>query len=451
MIPMNSSKMHTMCELKAQGKGWAEIGKAVGLTKEAARSLYRREMQKGPAETVVEFDGGPSDELVGDRVLTLEDLLAVSKVDLTKWDVERFVVNKWEVGAKIAEEELRGLGDNRKWVTTERIVTTPLWQVKAWFKAKPRVLERMEDLKRGLLEEIRSSRVSMLHPIIFPTERAPYLFEFSPFDLHLGKLVWGQETTGASYDVKIATDLFYASLKFLHTKAQRLSDGSLDRILCVFGNDAMHVDSKKGDTTAGTHMDFDSRYIKVYRRLVQIHRDAINILRQTAPVDVVMVPGNHDELTTFHLGEVLGAAFEGIPDVTVDNGPRMRKYYSYGVNLFGFTHGDAERIAELPLAMAREVPDLWARCPSREWHIGHLHKSEKWEDLRKPQMVQDFYSDKGIRIRRLTSISGHDAWHTKHAYMDRRAVESFLFHKEAGFTDHLSFNVDHFTGKAISV
>jgi hypothetical protein len=148
------------------------------------------------------------------------------------------------------------------------------------------------------------------------------------------------------------------------------------------------------------------------------------------------------------MGEILATRYEDVKHVTVDNGPRQRKYYEYGVNLFGFTHGDSEKVSELPLTMAREQPDLWARCPSREWHIGHKHISEKFEA--KGRIEQDFHSDKGVRIRRLTSLSGHDAWHTKHAYMDRRACEAFVFHSEAGFTDHLSFNVDHFTGKAVS-
>jgi hypothetical protein len=151
------------------------------------------------------------------------------------------------------------------------------------------------------------------------------------------------------------------------------------------------------------------------------------------------------------MGEVLAARYEDVKHVTVDNSPSLRKYYEYGVNAFGFTHGDAEKVSELPLLMARERPEMWARCPSREWHIGHKHISEKWESNRRPMLEQDLVSDKGIRIRRLTSMSAHDAWHTKHAYTDRRACEAFLFHKEAGFTDHISFNVDHFTGKALSV
>jgi hypothetical protein len=55
------------------------------------------------------------------RIVTLEQLLEHSKVDLDIWNVDRHVTNKWEVGAK----DLAG-----------NIVTSPLFQVKAWLSKK---------------------------------------------------------------------------------------------------------------------------------------------------------------------------------------------------------------------------------------------------------------------------------------------------------------------------
>jgi DNA repair exonuclease SbcCD nuclease subunit len=229
----------------------------------------------------------------------------------------------------------------------------------------------------------------------------------------------------------------------------KLAGGKLDRILFIVGNDVAHIDSKKGQTTAGTPMDVDTRYIRVFRRICQIHREAVLKLVDVAPVDIVVVPGNHDELTSFLVGEILGATFHNNRHVTIDNNPHLRKYYKYGINLFGFTHGDAEKVSELGLLMAREASELWHEGQSREWHIGHLHIAENWEHRAK--LVQGLHSDKGVRIRRLTSMSAHDAWHTKHGYTDRRACDTFVFHRDAGFTGHLSFNIDHFSGKALSI
>lgn len=372
-------------------------------------------------------------KVVGENVRTLEDLVRVCEIDLTIWDIERWVANKWEMGFKIED------GTNAQ----------PLFQIKVWLRRKSTHILTMQKLQQQLVDDIRAE-VQGAPSIYLPREYkdGDWLFEFSPFDLHMGKYAWEEETV-TNYDVDIAEDLFNASLDFLLTRALRLTEGKLARVLCVFGNDVCHVDSKRGETTGGTPMDFDGRYAKVYRRICQVHRRAVDILRSVAPVDIKIVPGNHDELTSFHLGEVLSTRYEDDPHVSVDNTAKLRKYYAYGVNLFGFAHGHAEKVTELPLTMAREQPELWAQCPSREWHIGHKHISEKWEVNARTE--QDFFSDKGVRIRRLTSISAHDAWHTKHAYMDRRACEAFVFHKTAGFTDHLSFNVDHFTGKALQV
>jgi len=34
------------------------------------------------------------------RIKTLEDLIEHSNIDLDIWDIDRHIVNKWEVGAK---------------------------------------------------------------------------------------------------------------------------------------------------------------------------------------------------------------------------------------------------------------------------------------------------------------------------------------------------------------
>ena len=55
------------------------------------------------------------------RIRTLDQLLKACQVDLKVWEVERYTVNKWEVGAKDPDGE---------------IVVTPLFQVKATLRRK---------------------------------------------------------------------------------------------------------------------------------------------------------------------------------------------------------------------------------------------------------------------------------------------------------------------------
>ncbi len=411
----------------AKAKIWAEDNK---LPLPELRNINVR------SEEAIATDGirvsGDHAEIVkttNQQVRTLADLIRICDIDTNEWEIERWIANKWEMGAKL------GLpGD-------EEIKVTPLFQVKAWLVAKNQRTKTLERLRELLVTDIRAD-LKRTPPKLLKRKYVSggWLYEFAPVDMHFGKFAWGEETV-TNYDVNEADDLFKAALQFQLERALKLTDGKLEHILCLFGNDVAHIDSKENMTTKGTRMDVDTRYIKVYRRICEIHRWAIDLLSQHAPVTVKIVPGNHDELTSFHLGEILATRYDGSKYVTVDNSPRLRKYFNFGTNLFGFTHGDSEKITDLPLIMAREVPDLWARCESREWHIGHKHIAEKhtWKE-------QDLFSDKGVRVRRLSSLSAHDAWHVKNGYIDRRACEGFIFHKTAGFTDLLSFNVEHFLG-----
>lgn len=421
--------------------------RATGIARTTLQSRLDRAAVKGlkpqPGATTkvltesFEVDGDSAVAMrgVNEHVRTLADLVRVCQIDTEEWEVTHFVCNKWEMGYKDADTQKPG--------------AIPLFQVKAWMKRRTALVKTIEVLRAELVADVKTAAAGLRK--VKPSRafvKSDFLFEFAPTDLHMGKFAWGEENV-TDYDIRIAATLFDQALDYLLNQALQLTGGRIAKVLCLFGNDVAHLDSKKNQTTAGTQMDVDTRYIKVYRRICEVHRRAIRRLLEVAPVDAVIVPGNHDELTSFHMGELLAATFDGHKHVKVDNGPKLRKYYDYGINLFGFTHGDSERVNELPLTMAREVPDLWARCSSREWHIGHLHKKEKW-NARPGFVEQGIFSDKGVRVRRLASLSAHDFWHTKHAYMDRRTAEAFVFHKDAGFTSELSFNVDHFTGKALS-
>lgn len=434
--PQPRYSLNEILEAVAQHGSQRAAARALGLNQSTISEVLKRAGTQSKSSIDARSERSEIERTIREEVKTLPQLIKVCEIDTKEWEVERWICNKWDMGYK----------DN-----DGVAYTIPLFQVKVWLKRISGATKTLKEFRAGLLADIKAEvkRERVCHS--YPTVKGGWLFEFAPLDLHAGKYTWDEETV-TNYDTDIAADLFRASLDFLLNRAMKVADGKIDRVLFVIGNDVSHIDSKKGQTTAGTPMDVDTRYIRVYRRICEIHRHAVDVCRGVAPVDIKVVSGNHDELTAFHLGEILGARYDRDKHVSIDNSPRLRKYYEFGVNLFGFTHGDSEKVKELPLTMAREVPEMWARCPSREWHVGHLHIAEKWEARGRPGLLeQDLFSDKGVRVRRLMTLTAHDAWHTKHAYMDRRACDGFVFHKTAGFTSNLSFNVDHFTGKGLKV
>jgi hypothetical protein len=189
----------------------------------------------------------------------------------------------------------------------------------------------------------------------------------------------------------------------------------------VVGNDLLHVDSRSNTTTAGTPQDTDSRYYKLFvstRRMIQraIHR--CSELAKT--VQVVLVPGNHDRDSVWHLGDSLTCAYNACPHIVIDNAPTQRKYVEHGRVMLLFTHGDKGKRPDYPLMMATEQPQMFGRTTFREAHTGHLHQTQ----------VQEWH---GVRVRILPSLAGADAWHAEHGYVGNlRAAEAFVWSATEG-------------------
>jgi hypothetical protein len=257
------------------------------------------------------------------------------------------------------------------------------------------------------------------------------LYEVSPVDVHVGKYAWSEEA-GADYDIREAETSFTGAIDDLMEKAKPLP---VEQIVLVVGNDLLQTDTTAGTTTAGTYVDTDSRIIKSFRRARAINSWAIREMAKVAPVRVVVVPGNHDELMAFCVGEVLAAEFDGDPRVTFDVSPRPRKYLLYGVNLIGWTHGNEEKIPDLPLLMATERKAEWSKSVHREWHIGHWHKAKEMRFT-----AGDSFN--GVRVRVLPSLCAPDAWHARRGFVgERRACEAYLWDKERGYEGHFSSNI----------
>lgn len=344
------------------------------------------------------------------EIRTLEDLLKFAEVDPDVWQAERLVVNKWDMGYKDSD----GVAQ-----------TKMLYQIKAQLK-RCRVIERTKEIVAQLLSEFaKKSPVVKAAP---KPNKSGVLMEISICDLHLGKLCWAPEA-GEHYDVRIAESGFNEAVSALLDRAHGFK---VEKFLLPIGNDFFNVDGKDNQTTAGTPQREDGRWQRSFVIGRKMMTDAINRLREIAPVDVVMVSGNHDTERVFYLGEALQGWFSRTAGVNVDNSPRMRKYYSWGKNLIGFTHGNEERHRDLPLIMATEMPKEWAATKFREFHLGHWHH-------KKDIHFQPTAEYQGIRVRMLPSLCPADDWHRLKGYEGLRAAESFLWDSAQGCVGSFSF------------
>lgn len=401
---------------RVNNEGWESIAannalNPDGISADALRLRYARWGQKRKAT----IEAGTVGVEVSGQLVSLEHLYDEFGIDEEQWDVQRVVVNGW--------------GENR--------------QAKAWLK--PRTLERDLELIKEQLEAMQKAsprRKRIRHPRI----KDGHLLELALFDQHFGMLAWGPEVRGAPYDIKIARRLYMAAFERLAATAQVFP---IERILLPIGNDLMHVDMLApspvggksrgiGTTTAGTPQDVDTRYKKMFTIVRETIVEAIEHAKQIAPVDVVIIPGNHDAQRSFYLGDSLYSWFRNDPNVTIDNGPSSRKYYDYGTVLLGFTHGkehESPRKKEsLPMVMAVEQSEKWAASTWREWHLGHQHAKRDVSF----EALEEFGK---VRVRVIPSLVTEDEWHFQNCYKHQRAAEAYIWHPTAGFTGLFSVNV----------
>ena len=341
---------------------------------------------------------------LSDRIKTLDELLTDREVDLTEWEVDRYTINQWEMGARLPDG---------------KIAACPLWQVKATLKRRKRSDKAFLDALDKLAKR----------PPRFPKPKHRKvkngcLLEIDTPDLHIGKLCWGDET-GDDYDTKLAVAGHRAAVTALLDR--RPSQFPVERVLMPIGNDLLNTDDGLA-TFAGTPQQDDSRMHKTTIEAVESLIWCIDECKRLAPVDIVVVPGNHDRNRAMQVGITLQYAYRTDKHVNVDCGPRERKYYRWGKVLLGFCHGDKVSRGRgkptLPEIMADERPEDWAGSRWREWHLGHLHKNM--------QHVTTIDERRSCVVRYLSSLSGTDAWHMGEGYGGHREARAFLWHKDQG-------------------
>lgn len=416
-IPWTDEEIELLRTLLINGMKSKEISYQLGRSQNSVQNkMYKNGLTEAAAaegkvsrEGVSFKDSGKIATLISvDRkIKTPEDALRYAEVDTSIWEIDKFTVNKYEQGSKNND--------------TGDVAVVELWQVKVWLR---RLVTPEEQKSFDYLRSVISS--SKWKPLKVPNKRVgknPHMLEISLFDAHFGKLCWEKET-GNDYDTSIAAKYYLNAVDDLLADNKDLE---IEKILFPVGQDFFNVDNLRGETTSGTPQDVDSRYHRVFCKGYEATIAAIERCRKVAPVDIVFIEGNHDTLAGWHLTHSLAECYKDESDVTVDYGPKSRKYIRYGKTLLGITHGDKTKPSDLPTFMARESSEHWHECDHYEWHTGHLHTEKKL------QQAGDEVC--GVVVRVLPSLSGTDRWHYQKGYvLNRKAAMAFAYHKEHGMT-----------------
>jgi hypothetical protein len=294
-------------------------------------------------------------------------------------------------------------------VELDTVRMTPLTR-----KFMMRNAERLRAEVEHLKQDVKRS-LPRIPGVRVQKSKSGIMVEVSKPDLHMGKLAWAKETGYQNYDSGIAAEV---DRKADDVLLQRTATHKPEQIVLVVGNDLLNADNLQSTTTAGTPQQCDGRYQKTFRTTRQMVTDSIKRWCQVAPVRVVMVPGNHDTLSTWHLGDSLECVFQGSKDVTIENLPTPRKYYRWGRVMLMWTHGHRGNHASYPLLMATEQREMFGSTSWHEIHLGHLHQV----NLREMN---------GVRVRILPSLCAADAWHSEMGYVGNiRSAEAYIWDRD---------------------
>jgi hypothetical protein len=365
-------------------------------------------------ETVIKADG----TITTQRMLLLSEedskspkrIMELMGYDILQWELISCKTrrNYWDISMKLDQGE-----DS----TGKRLPQVPIKKTNHAYACTITIKPIQQILTTQMIKEVFDALSAPNLCIYRGIVNANKLMEFPIMDLHLGKLSWDDET-GENWDLKIAEKIF----RWVITDAlERIKSYNLkiEKIVFPIGQDFLHFDTPGNTTTGGTVMDSDTRWQKMFAKGVELLVWAIENLRSVAPVECMYVAGNHDKMLSYALVYTLNAYFRNTPDVLVDVSPTSRKYVRYGNTLIGFSHGNEEgkRIEKL---MQVEASQDWGETKFREWHLGHLHHEEVKEEG-------------GVIIRKLSSITSTDSWHTERGYKGAiRKAQIFIWDKETG-------------------
>lgn len=250
-----------------------------------------------------------------------------------------------------------------------------------------------------------------------------HLLVIDPADVHVGKLCTIFET-GVEYNSQIAVK---RCLEGVDGILQKSNGFNIDKICFIGGNDILHVDNAKNTTTSGTYQDASGMWYENFLMAKKLYVDILEKLVSIADVHFVFNPSNHDYTNGFFLADVIKTHFKDCKNITFDCSIAHRKYFTYGKNLIGTTHGDGAKQNDLGSLMSIESKKDWANAEHRYFYTHHVHH----------KTAKDFIN---VVVESLRSPSPADSWHHRNGYVNQPAIEGFIHSKNFGQVCRLTHN-----------
>lgn len=342
-----------------------------------------------------------SDRLIGveDEKLKDEDyILELHGYDKSKWEVTSLKNSLWD-------SRLKG-GEVMKMYSSKLSIKPRVTNIWSKEDAK-KVFEFLYEVPK---KEIKISKIK--------NDDSKRMLIVPIADFHYN-LKSSMLTSGNEYNCEIAEENFYYVISQV---LERVKGEKFEKVLLTIGNDFINADNMQGTTTAGTPQDNDVTWQEAVKGATKLIRDAIENLREIAPVDVLNIPSNHDMHTMFGIAELLNARYEDCDDINIINNPLPNQYYKYGNNLTCLAH-------DMPIKRAlsiisHEAKKDWSHCDHIMCMLAHLHTGMQYEKQGE------------LEIMRLPTFSGWSRWTKTKGYVSsEKRCDIYIVDKDKGIVD----------------
>lgn len=397
-------------------------------------------------------------------------------VDYTHWDGRAHTMEQVALAHGLTRNEFYGIKKAMGWTKTSLPLTDEEWghldedaaaaklialkkrgaerkaSAAVWSETKKKA-QRWEDFQRGTLRPVAEAVERLVAEYDAPPalrvvparDERRYALVYMPTDLHVGKRGWSSETGAPDYDLaESRRRLVGATETLLHRLPCRP-----EKIIACVGGDLLTADTMRGTTTRGTPQDMAATAREMWHHACAITLTGVDLLAQLrVPIEVQVVPGNHDRLTAEALGSVLWAYYREHDLVHVESatqtilggedvpGGMHMRVSEYGRNLLCFVHGDGVRKpAELAQLLAHHFPAAWGRTRHRHVFHGHLHHTRVGRQRMRIETADAIVEDGGLWRWCMPSLSGMDAYHAGEGYSTSEpALLGVMLDPDAGWT-----------------
>ncbi len=284
------------------------------------------------------------------------------------------------------------------------------WVIQEPERAK--MLEMLRELSAELLEGIEP--IPLTPPPTAPLED-DLMVNIPIGDAHIGMLSWEEETND-KYDLKVAKALHCRAVDMLiaQTPAAR-------HCTIIDLGDFMHSDNLEGKTArSGNVLDMDSRYHKVVRVAIRIVLHYIQAaLKKFEYVTFRPEVGNHNDVGSIWMQEMLSVLFENEPRVTIGNNAGNVFYWQHGECYFMSHHGHQIKGDRLYQLFAKQIMDNHILTRHRKIYMGHVHH-------------KSFIENAICEMQTYRTLAGKDAFAAGGGYIAGRSITAETWHKVYG-------------------